>query len=93
MNAMHYDVAIPGNHEFDYGADRFLELAEMAEYPYISCNFNCRGELLFDPYVILDAAGKKDRFRGRNHSQNDRRICVWLFSERRRRNHIRLSAG
>ena len=27
MNEVGYDVAIPGNHEFDYGMDRFLELA------------------------------------------------------------------
>lgn len=40
MNAMKYDVVIPGNHEFDYGTDRFLQLAGMAEFPYISCNFN-----------------------------------------------------
>jgi len=64
MNAMRYDVAIPGNHEFDYGADRFLELAEMAEYPYISCNFNYMGEPVFDPYVILEAAGLKIAFVG-----------------------------
>ena len=25
MNAVGYDIAIPGNHEFDYGMDRFLE--------------------------------------------------------------------
>lgn len=31
MNAMHYNVAIPGNHEFDYGADRFLELAQQGQ--------------------------------------------------------------
>ena len=28
MNAVKYDAAIPGNHEFDYGMSRFLELAE-----------------------------------------------------------------
>ena len=39
MNDMKYDVAIPGNHEFDYGMKRFLELAEKAGFPYISCNF------------------------------------------------------
>ena len=32
MNAMGYDVAIPGNHEFDYGAAQFLQLVEKAEY-------------------------------------------------------------
>lgn len=28
MNAVKYDFAIPGNHEFDYGMNRFLELAK-----------------------------------------------------------------
>ena len=32
MNDVGYDVAIPGNHEFDYGMDRFLELTEMADF-------------------------------------------------------------
>ena len=30
MNAVGYDIAIPGNHEFDYGMARFLELAGQA---------------------------------------------------------------
>jgi len=64
MNDLGYDVAIPGNHEFDYGVDRFLELTELAEYPYISCNFTCLDELVFDPYVILEAAGKRIAFVG-----------------------------
>ena len=59
MNAMHYDVAIPGNHEFDYGMEEFLHLTEMAEFPYVSCNFNKEGELVFAPYVIKEAAGHK----------------------------------
>lgn len=46
MNATGYDIAIPGNHEFDYGLENFLELVGKAEYPYISCNFNKMGELL-----------------------------------------------
>ena len=54
MNAIGYDVAIPGNHEFDYGMDTFLELTEKAEFPYISCNFNKEGELIFEPYTIKD---------------------------------------
>ena len=64
MNALEYDVAIPGNHEFDYGVDRFLELTESADFPYISCNFNKNGEFLFDPYIILDANGTKIAFVG-----------------------------
>lgn len=59
MNELHYDVAIPGNHEFDYGMDQFFALTERAEFPYVSCNFNKEGTLLFEPYVIKEAAGKR----------------------------------
>ena len=64
MNAMGYDVAIPGNHEFDYGMDQFLSLVEKADYPYVSCNFNYKGELVFEPYVIRELGGKKVAFVG-----------------------------
>lgn len=64
MNAMGYDVAIPGNHEFDYGMDRFLELVAMADFPYISCNFNKQGETVFDPYIIKEFDGVKIAFVG-----------------------------
>lgn len=64
MNALEYDVAIPGNHEFDYGTEQFLKLTEKANFPYISCNFNKEGELVFKPYIILEAAGRKIAFVG-----------------------------
>ena len=64
MNAVGYDVAIPGNHEFDYGMDRFLELSEKADFPYISCNFNKEGALVFEPYVIKEFDGVKIAFVG-----------------------------
>ncbi len=64
MNAVGYDIAIPGNHEFDYGMDRFLELTGMASFPYISCNFNKEGEPVFDPYVIKEFDGVKIAFVG-----------------------------
>ena len=70
MNAIGYDVAIPGNHEFDYGMDRFLELTEMADFPYISANFNKDGELVFDPYVMEEVEGVKVRLRRRDHPQD-----------------------
>ena len=64
MNDLKYDVAIPGNHEFDYGMPRFLELVEKADFPYISCNFTYLDELVFEPYLIKEAAGKKIGFVG-----------------------------
>ena len=64
MNAVGYDLAIPGNHEFDYGMDRFLTLAEKANFPYLSCNFNKEGELIFKPYEIKEFDGVKIAFVG-----------------------------
>ena len=64
MNSLHYDAVIPGDHEFDYGMDQFLSLTQKAEFPYVSCNFNKEGELVFPPYVILEAAGYRIAFVG-----------------------------
>ncbi|MBR4579333.1 MAG: bifunctional metallophosphatase/5'-nucleotidase [Oscillospiraceae bacterium] len=64
MNKVGYSVAIPGNHEFDYGMDRFLDLAKQAKFSYVSCNFNHKGELVFDPYVIRELDGMKVAFVG-----------------------------
>ncbi len=64
MNKMGYSVAIPGNHEFDYGMEQFLALAERADFDYISCNFNKSGELVFQPYVIRELDGLKVAFVG-----------------------------
>ncbi|MCR5732977.1 MAG: bifunctional metallophosphatase/5'-nucleotidase [Lachnospiraceae bacterium] len=66
MNKAGYDIAIAGNHEFDYGMDRFFELVEKAEFPYISCNFYHEGEPVFDPYLIKEIAGRKIGFVGVN---------------------------
>ncbi len=59
MNAAGYDLAVPGNHEFDYGVDRLMELAAGAEFPYLSCNFTglAAGEPVFQPYALLDYRG------------------------------------
>ena len=44
MNAVGYDLAIPGCDEFSFGTDRFMELADAADFPYICCNFTMDGE-------------------------------------------------
>ena len=64
MNAVGYDIAIPGNHEFDYGMENFLELTKQANFPYISANFTCRDKLVFAPYVIKEFDGVKIAFVG-----------------------------
>jgi len=66
MNKAEYDIATPGNHEFDYGMDRFLELAALAQFPYVSANFTDirEGKLVFDPYQIIDYNGVKVAYVG-----------------------------
>lgn len=55
MNKVGYDFAIPGNHEFDYGMPRFLELAGKLSCGYYSCNFlDLRtGQTVFAPYKMM----------------------------------------
>ena len=64
MNEVGYDIAIPGNHDFDYSVQEFLKLSERAKYEYISCNFNKEGELVFKPYTIREFDGVKIGFVG-----------------------------
>ncbi len=65
MNVVGYDVAVPGNHEFDYGMSNFLTLSgEVAQYPYVSANFNYQDKLVFNPYVIKEFEGVKVAFVG-----------------------------
>lgn len=64
MNRLGYDIAVPGNHEFDYGVQRFLDLTETADFPYVCCNFNREGKLLFPPYIIREFDGVKLAFVG-----------------------------
>ena len=57
MNAVGYDYAIPGNHEFDYGMDQFSALVKQAGATYLSCNFtklNADGSKasVFAPFAI-----------------------------------------
>ena len=39
MNEAGYDLATPGNHEFDYGMDRAKMVLKEADFPYVSCNW------------------------------------------------------
>ena len=39
MNEAGYDLATPGNHEFDYGMARAKTVLREADFPYVSCNW------------------------------------------------------
>jgi len=64
MNTLGYDAVTLGNHEFGYGPDRLAELAGMANFPYVCCNYLKEGEPVFAPYVIKEAGSKKVAFIG-----------------------------
>lgn len=60
MNTAGYDVATLGNHEFDYGMFGCMKAIDMAEYPYVSCNFHNEadgacGENVLNSYELLSA--------------------------------------
>lgn len=56
MNQVGYDLAVPGNHEFDFGMDQFLDIANnQANYQYLSCNFLDKdGSTVLEPYTTMD---------------------------------------
>ena len=60
MNAMGYDAAAIGNHEFDKGISVLRERAAQSEFPFLSANIRDResGEMadFAIPYVILEVA-------------------------------------
>jgi 2',3'-cyclic-nucleotide 2'-phosphodiesterase (5'-nucleotidase family) len=66
MEKMEYTLAIPGNHEFDFGMEHFLDIADKSSYDYISCNFTDlrTDKLVFEPYKIVEVNGKKIAFVG-----------------------------
>lgn len=54
MNKAGYDVMVPGNHDFNFGYERLLELEEIMEFDLVAANVEKEGVLLFDPYVIKE---------------------------------------
>ncbi len=69
MNFVGYDVAVLGNHEFDYGMERLGELVEIADYDYICSNLTYNGSQEsyiedIKAYSIMDFGTKKVGFVG-----------------------------
>ena len=69
MNAVGYDLATLGNHEFDYGMEGCMNAIEWAEFPYVSCNFyheenGVKGENVLDAYKVFEIGGQKIAFIG-----------------------------
>ncbi|HEV8305386.1 MAG TPA: 5'-nucleotidase C-terminal domain-containing protein [Gemmatimonadales bacterium] len=57
LNALQYDAATPGNHDFDFGLDQLRRATSDATYHYVSANVEQAGATLFPPVVQLQRAG------------------------------------
>lgn len=65
MNKVGYDLATPGNHDFDYGMDAFKGFVKEASFPYVSCNFkDLSNKNVLDSYKIFEVNGVKIGFIG-----------------------------
>jgi len=60
FNEIGYDVMTPGNHDFNYGKERLLELDEMAEFPILAANVYYDDYSEFLPgYTVKEIDGVK----------------------------------
>src|SRR5881397_2435837 len=61
LNAMQYDAATPGNHEFDFGTAVLARATGDATYHYVSANiFKGAGDtLVYPPHVVVTRGGVK----------------------------------
>src|SRR5438552_1271008 len=61
LNAMQYDAATPGNHEFDFGPAVLARATGDATYHYVSANVfrGASDTLAYPPYVVVTRAGVK----------------------------------
>ena len=62
MSSMKYDACTIGNHEFDYGLDNLARLINMANFPFVCCNYDFTGtpcEHLVKPYIVIERAGAR----------------------------------
>ncbi|MBR2634672.1 MAG: 5'-nucleotidase C-terminal domain-containing protein [Clostridia bacterium] len=69
MNKAEYDVATPGNHEFDYTVKGFWDAVSAASFPYVSCNFyrvenGVRKENALADYALFDCGKESLAFVG-----------------------------
>ena len=64
MNAVGYDVATIGNHEFDYGWEQLKANADKATFKIVCADVLEGGATIFDPNTIIEKGGVKIGFFG-----------------------------
>ena len=90
MNAAGYDVATPGNHEFDYGMDRAKAIMKEADFPYLSCNWvNLRTTLRVLPSVkVFVRGGRRIAFVGVTTPETFTKSTPAYFMDKAQRKYI-----
>ncbi len=58
MNLAGYSASAPGNHDFNYGYDRLMELEKKMDFPLVNANIYKDGEHAFAPYTIIQAGSR-----------------------------------
>lgn len=65
MNSVGFDLMTPGNHDFNYGWERLVELKKIAKFPVITANVvKDNGESDFDGIFVKEIDGVKLGFFG-----------------------------
>lgn len=60
LDASGYDFMVPGNHDFNYGTDRLIELSKEAKFKMLSANLTYdNGKKILPDYEIVDMDGVK----------------------------------
>ena len=90
MNAAGYDVATPGNHEFDYGMDRAKAIMKEADFPYLSCNWvDLRTGLRVLPSVkVFVRGGRRIAFVGVTTPETFTKSTPAYFMDKAQRKYI-----
>ena len=90
MNAAGYDVATPGNHEFDYGMDRAKAIMKEADFPYLSCNWvDLRTTLRVLPSVkVFVRGGRRIAFVGVTPPETFTKSTPAYFMDKEQRKYI-----
>ena len=90
MNAAGYDVATPGNHEFDYGIDRAKAIMKEADFPYLSCNWvDLRTTLRVLPSVkVFVRGGRRIAFVGVTTPETFTKSTPAYFMDKAQRKYI-----
>ena len=90
MNAAGYDVATPGNHEFDYGMDRAKAIMKEADFPYLSCNWvDLRTTLRVLPSVkVFVRGGRRIAFVGVTTPETFTKSTPAYFMDKEQRKYI-----